>query len=73
MMEYTNSAMQEAIDECVHNDRHRLVLRLRLIDGWTYERIAAHESVDRSPRQICAIMDKYTPKLYDYLVRRKTS
>lgn len=72
-MEYTNSAMMEAIDECVHNDRYRLVLKLRLIDGWTYERIAAYPDVDRSPRQICSIMDRYTPALYDYLVRRKTS
>lgn len=64
-MEYTNSRMQEAINECVHNEMHRRVLALRLIDGLTYERIA--EKVDRTPRQICNIMDRYTATLYDYL------
>lgn len=69
MTEYTNSAMHEAIEECVHNDMHRAALRLRLLDGWTYERIA--EEVNRTPRQVYNIMDKYTPALFDYIGGKK--
>ena len=71
-MDYYNTPMREAIDECVHNELHRLILRLRLLDGWTYDRIAADPRVDRTARQIHNILSKYTPKLHDYL-RRKTS
>jgi len=65
MMQYTNSKMREAIDECVHNEKHRDILKRRLIDGWTYERIA--EDADRTPRQVRNIMERYTATLYDYL------
>lgn len=50
MKDYDNSTMIRLIDERVHNDLYRRVLKLRLIDGWTYERIA--EDVDRTPRQV---------------------
>ena len=52
--DYDNSTMTRLIDEKIHNELHRRVLKLRLIDGWTYERIA--ENVDRSPRQIYYII-----------------
>lgn len=68
MMQYTNSKMCEAIDECVHNELHRMVLKRRLIDGWTYERIA--EDADRTPRQVRNIMERHTATLYDYLKPR---
>lgn len=65
MTDYDNSAMAKLIDEKIHNDLHRRVLMLRLIDGWTYERIA--EAVDRSPRQIGYIIAKEAPRLRDLL------
>ena len=71
MMDYDNSAMAEAISESIHNAMHREILRLRLIDGLTYEQIA--ERVDRTPRQIGRIMAKETPRLHDWMQRRKMS
>lgn len=65
MTDYDNSAMTQLIDEKIHSDLHRRVLKLRLIDGWTYERIA--EAVDRSPRQIGYIIAKDAPRLRDLL------
>ena len=71
MMDYDNSVMSEAIAESIHNAMHRDILRLRLIDGLTYEQIA--ERVNRTPRQIGRIMAKDTPRLYDWMKRRKMS
>ena len=65
MKDYDNSAMARLIDEKIHSDLHRRVLKLRLIDGWTYERIA--DAVDRSPRQIGYILAKETPRLRELL------
>jgi len=59
--DYDNSVMLRLIDERVHNELYRRVLKLRLIDGWTYERIA--ENVDRSPRQINYIVANTTKHL----------
>lgn len=65
MSDYDNTPMLEAINECVHNAVHREVLRLRLVDGMTYERIAGQLKI--SPRQVGYIMAKYTPTLYKRL------
>ncbi len=65
MRDYDNSVMTHLIDEKVHSDLHRRILKLRLIDGWTYERIA--EDVDRTPRQIAYIVSATAPRLYDLL------
>lgn len=54
---YTNSGMALAIDEYVHSAAYRTVLKLRYLDGHTYEKIA--EEVDMSPRQISNIIRKY--------------
>ena len=62
---YTNSAMLEAINECVHDERHREALKRKLIDGWTYERVA--EQIDRTPRQTYSIVKRYLPALREYL------
>lgn len=61
MIDYDNSAMLRLIEERVHNDLYRRVLKLRLIDGWTYERIA--EEVDRTPRQVYYIVASMTKHL----------
>ena len=60
-MDYTNSEMRKAIDECIHNDMYRKILRLRMIDGWTYERIA--EKVNRTPRHVNRIVKNNLPML----------
>lgn len=67
MKKYYNADMELAISECVHSQRDRLILRLRLIDGWTHEQIAAHPEVDRTPRQIYYIMCKYKDQLFEFI------
>ena len=55
-MEYTNSQIEFAIAEFVHSERDRQVLRRRLIDGITFERLA--EEQDMSVRHIKNIVYK---------------
>ena len=55
---YTNSEMEEIIDEYIHSARDRLILKLCFIDGMTHEKIAEHEDVDLTPRQVSNIISK---------------
>lgn len=67
MVEYTNSKIRELIAEYIHSDRDRLILALRLIDGWTFEKIAAHPQVDMSDKQIKRIVYKLQEELFRHL------
>lgn len=46
----TNSEIAERISEHIHSERNRQIMKMKLIDGMTYERIA--ELVEMSSRQI---------------------
>ena len=48
MIEYTNSTVALIIDEYIHSERDRAIIKRRLIDGVSIERLA--EEFDRSPR-----------------------
>lgn len=50
MVEYTNSQMVELIREHIHSERDRIILRDRLINGMTMEKLS--EKHDLSVRQI---------------------
>ena len=54
----TNSELDSRISEQIHNAKYRDIMRMRLVDGLTYERIA--EAVEMSPRQIANIVKRYT-------------
>lgn len=56
MIEYTNSGMILLIDEYIHSERDRNILKRRLIDGITYESLA--EEFDLSVTQIKRIVYK---------------
>lgn len=56
MIEYTNSGMILLIDEYIHSERDRKILKRRLIDGLTYENLA--EEFDLSVTQIKRIVYK---------------
>ena len=58
---YKNSDMTNVINEYVHNPRYREILRLRFIDGFTYEEIA--EAVNFSPQHVKYICSSYKPLL----------
>jgi len=46
--EYTNTNVAAVIDEHIHSERDRAIIKRRLIDGISIERLA--EEFDRSPR-----------------------
>ena len=63
--EYTNSAVIAAINEHIHSERDRAILKRRLVDGITFERLA--EEFDRTPRQMQRIIDKLERQVFRYL------
>ena len=64
-MEYTNSQMRELIDEYVHNERDRAILKRRLIDGVCFEPLA--EEFDLSVRHVKKIVYKEQDKLFRHM------
>lgn len=67
MREYTNSEIQSLINEYIHKDRDAEILRLRLIHGHTYERIAEEVTPSLSARQVHRIVSRGAATLYRYL------
>ena len=67
MMEYTNSQIEQLIDEHIHNKRNRLILKLHFIDGESFETIARNKMIDISPRQIARVISKEAANLSKYL------
>lgn len=61
----TNSQIDFLISEYIHNEMHRKVLHHRLVDGYTYEKIA--DKMDMSVRQIKNIVYKAEAKLFKHL------
>ena len=55
-IEAKNSEIEALISEYIHSERDRKILRLKLIDGYTHEKIA--EICEMSPRQIKTIVKK---------------
>ena len=57
----TNSQIAELIGEHIHSERDRQIMKMKLIDGLTYEKIA--ENVQMSPRYIRSLVKKLTERL----------
>lgn len=57
MMEYKNSDIAAIIDEYIHNEKHRALLKRRYIDGVCYEPL--NEEFGLSVRQTKNIIYKY--------------
>lgn len=64
-MEYTNSQIRDLIEEYVHNLRDRQILKARLIDGMTFERLG--EMFSMSDRQIKRIVYKLQDQLFKHI------
>jgi DNA-directed RNA polymerase specialized sigma subunit len=64
MTEYSNSHIAELIDEWIHSERDRAIMKRRLIDGLTFERLA--EEFDMSVRQIKRIVYKCSDSLFKH-------
>ena len=60
--EYTNSELLEHINEHVHSARNREIIKLKLIDGWTYGELS--EKFLLSERGIVKIVRGYINKFH---------
>ena len=62
---YTTDQMSELIDQHIHKILYRAVLKLKLLDGMTYEEVA--EEVGLSVQQTKTIVYKCMQTLIKYL------
>lgn len=65
MRDYTNSQISALIDEHIHSDRDRAILKRRMIDGRCYEPLA--EEFGLSTQRVKAICYQAQKKLIRYL------
>lgn len=65
MIDYTNSEVVALIDEYIHSERDRAILKRRLIDGILYEALA--EEFDLSVRQTKAVAYKGQEAVFRHL------
>ena len=63
--EIPNSVIEHLIDEWIHSERDRKILKRRIIDGICYEPLA--DEMDMSVRQIKYIVYKAEAKLFKHL------
>lgn len=65
MTDYTNSQIAALIDEHIHSERDRAILKRRLIDGVCFEPLA--EEYGLSVQRVKAIVYKSQNKLFRFL------
>lgn len=67
----SNKQIEEAIDLWVHSKRDRIILKLRLIDGLTYQQTSDYlykqEGIILSERMIKTIVYKAEAKLFKHI------
>lgn len=61
----STSELEHYIDEWIHSERDRKILKRRLIDGITYEKLA--EEFDLSVRHTKTIVYKAEEKLFKHI------
>ena len=57
----SNSQLAELIGEHIHSERDRKILRLRLIEGYTYEKIS--DIMEMSPRYLRTLVHRLADSL----------
>jgi DNA-directed RNA polymerase sigma subunit (sigma70/sigma32) len=65
MIEYSNSQISALIDEYIHNERDRAILKRRLIDGKTFDELSDEFNI--SVRHIKTIVYKQQSSLFKRL------
>lgn len=68
MIDLPNSIISNLIDEYIHSERDRKILKRRLIDGICYEPLA--DEFDLSVRQVKNIVYKCEDKLFKKASKR---
>ena len=64
--EYTNSGIAHVIDEYVHSERDRAIIKRRLIDGVSIEQLA--EEFNRTPRAMQSRVAKLQATVFLHLL-----
>ena len=65
MKEYTNSEISAVIDEYIHSERDRKILKRRLIDGVCFEPLA--EEFDLSVCRVKRIVYQSEERLFSHI------
>lgn len=69
--EITNEEIEKAIDSWIHSERDRIIIKKRLIDGYTFQKISDYlwdkHKMELSVRQIKNIVPKLEQKLFKHL------
>lgn len=68
-MEISNSDIDKAINDWIHNKRNRDILHERLIDGIKFEELA--EKHDLSPQQVKNIVRKGKETIFNHIRSEK--
>ena len=63
--DYFNSYAEKAIDECIHNAKHRDILKSRFIDGETFRELSEH--YDMSEKQLGRIVGNLEDIVFSYI------
>lgn len=66
MIEYTNTKVAEIINNHIHSEIYRAILKRRLIDGVTYDQLS--EEFHYSVRQVKNIVYKYEKVIFRYVI-----
>lgn len=65
MIEYTNSQIRALIDEHIHSERDRKILKRRLCDGIRFEALA--EEFDLSTQRVKTIVYRAQDRLFRHV------
>ena len=65
MIEYTNPQIASLIDEHIHSERDRAILKRRLVDGILYDKLA--DEFELSERHVKRIVYKSQEILFKHL------
>ena len=68
-MDISNSDIEKAINEWIHNKRNRDILHDRLIDGIVFDKIA--EKYDLTPQQVKNIVRKGKETVFAHIRSEK--
>lgn len=64
-MRYKNSKLWEVIEEYIHSERDRSILKRRMIDGLTYDELSLEFNL--CERQLKKIVYKYKNMIYELM------
>lgn len=67
----TNEEIASAIDSWIHSERDRIILKKRLIDGYTFQQISDYLyfecKIDLSARQMKNVVPRLEQKLFKHM------